>query len=85
RQGLTLTAIGLCIGMLTATLMPRVIDSILADYIFTTDGGLHTPLLQQASAAVIALALMLLIAALASVLPARRAASIDPMRALRAE
>jgi predicted permease len=85
RQGLTLTAIGLCIGMLTATLMPRVIDSILADYIFTTDGSLHTPLLQQASAAAIALALMLFIAALASALPARRAASIDPMRALRAE
>ena len=84
-QGMGLTAIGLCIGALAATSMPRLIDRILSDFIFTTEGSLHMPLLQQMNAAAIALALMLLIAAIASVLPARRAASIDPMRALRSE
>ncbi|MEG9433180.1 ABC transporter permease [Terriglobus sp. ADX1] len=84
-QGMGLTAIGLCIGALAATYMPRLIDRILSDFIFTTDSSLHMPFLQQVNAAAIALALMLLIAAIASMLPARRAASIDPMRALRSE
>ncbi|MEZ2348187.1 ABC transporter permease [Terriglobus sp. RCC_193] len=84
-QGMGLTAIGLCIGMLAASYMPRLIDRILSDFIFTPDGSLHMPLLQQVNAGAIALAMMLLIAAIASVLPARRAASIDPMRALRSE
>lgn len=84
-QGMSLTAIGLCIGALAATYMPRLIDRMISDFIFTPDGSLHMPFLQQVNAAAIALALMLLIAAIASVLPARRAASIDPMRALRSE
>ncbi|WP_047490169.1 ABC transporter permease [Terriglobus sp. TAA 43] len=84
-QGMGLTAIGLCIGMLASAYMPRLIDRILSDFIFTPDGSLHMPLLQQVNAAATALMLMLLIAAIASALPARRAASIDPMRALRSE
>jgi len=72
--GLRLTFIGVLIGLMGALLSTRLLTSLLFE-VSTTN-----PL-------VFALPVVLLIAvtALAAYLPARRAASIDPMRALRAE
>jgi predicted permease len=74
RQGLVLTGIGTVVGLVGAAALARVISSLL----FET-----SPL--DVTAYVAALAVTLTAAALASYLPARRAATIDPMQTLRAE
>jgi putative ABC transport system permease protein len=74
RQGLTKTGLGLALGLIGAYLLSRYMGSLLFD-VKPTD-----PL---AYAGVTLL--LLAIATLASWLPARRAAKIDPIVALRAE
>jgi ABC-type antimicrobial peptide transport system permease subunit len=69
-----LALIGSAIGITGATLISRFLRSVLFEI------GPFDPLVLIAAAAAI---LMLSLAA--SFLPARRAASIDPMRALRSE
>ncbi|HXR38841.1 MAG TPA: ABC transporter permease [Terracidiphilus sp.] len=86
RQGLTLTALGLIAGAVLAIGLARAVASVS----FTTSAmgararllgsGANGPLIYLAAAA-----FLCLIAALASWFPARRAASIDPMQALRTE
>jgi len=74
RQGLVLAAIGAAIGLAGALAMSRLISSLLygiAPYDPLTLGGVTLGLL--------------LVAAVASWLPAMRAARIDPIEALRAE
>jgi putative ABC transport system permease protein len=72
RQGLKLAAAGLAIGLLLALLLKSVLKGLLVG-VSATD---------PATLAVTALTL-LLVAALASYVPARRAARVDPMVALR--
>jgi ABC-type antimicrobial peptide transport system permease subunit len=74
RQGLTPVAIGLGCGIGGALLMTRVVARLLFA-VEPTD-----PLTYVAVIAVLAT-----VAALACLAPARRAAAIDPMRALRAD
>jgi putative ABC transport system permease protein len=74
RQGLTLTAIGAAVGLLTAAALTQWMSSLLFGV-----GRLDPP----TYAAV--LALLAMAAALASYLPARRAAAVDPAGALTAE
>jgi len=74
RQGLTLAAIGAAIGLAGALALSQLIRSLLygiAPYDPLTLGGVTLGLLA--------------VAAVASWLPARRAARIDPIEALRAE
>ncbi len=74
RQGLWKAGLGVGIGLVAATLLSRFITSLLFG-VKPTD-----PLVYLAVAAV-----LLLVALLASYLPARRAAEIDPIVALRDE
>lgn len=74
RQGLWKTAVGLAIGLVAALYLSRFMRTLLYD-VAPTD-----PLIFAAVTA-----LLLLVALLASWLPARRAARVDPMVALRCE
>ena len=74
RQGLWKTAVGLAIGLVGAVLLSRYIKTQLYDV---------SPTDPRAYAAVSIL--LLAVAALASYLPARRAAKINPIEALRVE
>ncbi len=74
RQGLALVGIGAALGFGCSVLLTRLAASLLYG-VSATDLGAFGG----------GLALLLAVALLAIVLPARRAASIDPMRALRGE
>jgi ABC-type antimicrobial peptide transport system permease subunit len=74
REVFLLVAIGVAIGAPAALLSGKLIASLLFGL-----GG-HDP-----ASLLVAVAVMLLIAALAGYLPARRASRIDPMVALRYE
>jgi putative ABC transport system permease protein len=74
REGLTVTVIGLVVGAAVAAVSMRAISSVLFGV---------TPL--DSVAFSIGPLLLLVVACAACVIPARRAASIDPSRALRAE
>jgi predicted permease len=73
-QGLALTIVGVAVGLGAAFLLTRVIASLLFGV------GALDPLTYGAVAAV-----LLGVAALASYVPARRAARVDPLLAMRAE
>jgi ABC-type antimicrobial peptide transport system permease subunit len=74
RQGLTVTILGVAIGLAGATLLTRFLAALLFE-------------VEPRDPAVLAVAatLLLIVAAVAIWLPARRAASIDPALALRTE
>ena len=74
RQGLTPVTIGLSCGLAAALMMTRVVARLLFS-VEPTD-----PITYAAVVTVLAA-----VAALACLAPARRAAAIDPMRALRAD
>ena len=74
RRGLTLTGAGVLLGLCGAALLSRAVASLL----YSTSS--LDPLTYAAVAA-----LLLVIAILACVAPARRAARVDPMQALRSE
>jgi len=74
RQGLALTGMGLAVGFVASLPLTRLLTSLLFE-VRPTDLGMS---------ALVAL-LLATVALLASYLPARRAASVDPMIALRYE
>jgi predicted lysophospholipase L1 biosynthesis ABC-type transport system permease subunit len=74
RHGLMLTGIGLAIGLIAALGVTRLMSSLLFG-VAPTDPTAYAA----------ALAVILAAAALASYLPARRAAAIDPVETLKAE
>jgi predicted permease len=74
RQGLVLTGVGAAVGFVAAVALARVMSSLLFGV------GPLDP-----TAYVAAVAVTIAAAALASYLPARRAAAIDPIETLRAE
>lgn len=74
RQGMTMTALGLTIGLCGALAAGRALSTMLFD-VSRLDGVTYCG----------AVALLLAVSGIACWIPARRAASIDPMQALRAE
>ena len=83
RRGLLLTVIGLAMGMVLSTLLPRVLAGAVPEFAMFMQGA-HT-LLPQVQAASVAALLLLVAAASASLLPATRAATLEPAEALRSE
>jgi ABC-type antimicrobial peptide transport system permease subunit len=73
RQGATLVVVGLCIGTVAAIALARLMSGVLY--------GVEP---SDPLTFAIVLALLLLVAAAACFLPARRATSINPIIALRA-
>ncbi len=84
RHGLTLTALGLVLGALGSLALHRLLASFLAGAMEVRATDLAPLLASQTTAIGVAAAAMLL-AATAAVIPARRAASVEPITALRTE
>jgi ABC-type antimicrobial peptide transport system permease subunit len=74
RDSLMLTAIGVAIGVPLASVVANALSSALYG-VKAYDGLTYS----------LAIAGVAVVAAVASMIPARRAANIDPLRALRAE
>jgi ABC-type antimicrobial peptide transport system permease subunit len=74
RQGLVLTTVGAVVGLVAALVLTRAMSGLLF--------GVSS---LDVSAYAAALGVTLAAAALASYLPARRAAAVDPIETLRAE
>ena len=85
KRGLMLTTVGLGLGAIASLAIPKVVTSLLDDNLFTGGAGIDSTLAGSATALGFAALAMLLAATLASYLPAHRAASTQPMQALRAE
>jgi predicted permease len=85
QRGMALTAIGLGMGVMGSVALRRVVVSVLSDTVRVGNGNVSGVLASGSVALGCAAAAMLLAAALACALPARRAASIEPTQALRAE
>lgn len=84
-RGLRLTFVGLALGSMTSLALPRLIGSMMNDSVYTAGivpNAAGTRIFLSLAAAC---AVMLLAAALASYVPARRASSIEPLEALRTE
>ncbi len=84
-SGVVLTLLGLGIGLLVSLAVPRVVGGFLADILYTGAAPISTVLPSSTMALAISSFAVFVAAVLASYLPARRAAAVEPMEALRAE
>lgn len=85
RRSLVLVITGLSIGAIASLAVPRLVGSVLGDYIFSGGRDISS-LLSSSTAALIMASIAMLTAALAAgYMPARHAASIEPTQALRTE
>jgi predicted permease len=85
RRSFVLAITGLLIGTIGSLAVPRLVSSVLADYVFSGGKGISSVLSGSVAALMMAAAAMLVAAFAAGYLPARRAASIEPTQALRTE
>ncbi len=85
NNGLALTAIGLVLGIVGSLTLRRIIVSLLSGTIGRDSSSAASLLASPATAIAIAAATMLLAAVAACILPAQRAASLEPTEALRTE
>jgi ABC-type antimicrobial peptide transport system permease subunit len=82
-RGLALTSAGVALGLIVAMLIRPVIHELLADV--GIDAAAQRFVTSGMSATILAMCAVIAAALAASWLPARRAASIEPMQALRTE
>jgi len=84
-RGLMLASVGLVVGGAASWLLRPVVGHLLADAGIDTSVHTSSVVMSGVQATVFAIAAILIATVAASWLPARRAASIEPMQALRAE
>jgi ABC-type antimicrobial peptide transport system permease subunit len=85
RNGLTLTAIGLCLGTVVSLVLRRSLTTLIADTTRIDPNALGSLLASPFATVGIAGAAMVVSSIAACLIPARRAASVEPTDALRAE
>jgi putative ABC transport system permease protein len=85
RHGFVLTAVGLVLGAMMSAAVPRLVGNLLVDNIYTGGADIGSAMSNSVATLIVAAVAMVIAAMAASYLPARRAASIEPTRALRAE
>jgi ABC-type antimicrobial peptide transport system permease subunit len=84
-RGVVLASAGIALGWVSSVLMHPVVIHLLSDAgVDAADGGTNI-IMNNGEATLLAVAAILTAAVAASWLPARRAASVEPMQALRAE
>ena len=84
-RGVVLASAGIALGWVSSALMHPVVIHLLSDAgVDAADGGTNI-IMNNGEATLLAVAAILTAAVAASWLPARRAASVEPMQALRAE
>jgi len=84
-RGLFLASTGVVVGLAAVGLVNPAVQHLLADAGIDASQGARGVIMNTIPAAVMAAIAMVLSAMAASWLPARRAASIEPMKALRTE
>jgi predicted permease len=84
-RGLLLASAGVVLGLAAVRLVNPAVQHLLADTGIDASQGARSVIMNTTLAAIIAAVAMLISAIAASWLPARRAASVEPMQALRTE
>jgi putative ABC transport system permease protein len=84
-RGLTVAAAGVMLGVMATWMLHPVVSHLLADAGLDTSSGPQNIVMDGTQAAVLAACSILAVTLAASWLPARRAALIEPMQALRTE
>jgi ABC-type lipoprotein release transport system permease subunit len=85
RRSLVLAIIGLCVGAVASLAVPKLVGSVLSDYVYTGSPAIASILSSSVAALMVPAVAMLVAAFAASYLPARRAAAVEPTEALRME
>jgi ABC-type lipoprotein release transport system permease subunit len=84
-RGLTVASSGVVLGVVATWLLHPVVRSLLSDAGLDTSSGPQNIVMNGAQAVVLAASSILAVTLAASWMPARRAALIEPMQALRTE
>ncbi len=84
-RGMAVSSLGVVVGLIAAWLLRPVLTNLMADAGVGSSATAQSIVMNSAMAAVLAALTILMTALAASWLPARRAASIEPMEALRSE
>ena len=85
RRSLVLAITGLVVGGIASLAVPKLVGSVLSDFVYTGAPAIASILSSSVAALLIPAVAMLAAAFAASYWPARRAASIEPTDALRTE
>jgi predicted permease len=84
-RGLAVASVGVSVGVIATWLLGPVVSHLLSDAGVDTTGTARNIIMNGAQAAVLAACAIIAVTLAASWFPARRAASIEPMQALRSE